>query len=157
MELIQMKRLSEYEPREVEIAFNAWSIDKIKNGHKTCTSRREPKGEPDDWFILDGETYELTDVCARRLEWVATQLYYEEGASSPEEFIEIWNKIYGRRQKKPAYKPDMLVIVHHFKKVKRLLPEYCNHDLACCDCSAFSCEFRGIDESLRQKGILKAV
>jgi hypothetical protein len=146
-----MVSIVDYEPREVKIPFNEWSIEKIKNGHKNCTSRREAKGEPDDWFVLDGETYELTDVHARRLEWVASQLYYEEGAASPEEFIEIWNKIYGRRSKKAVYDPNKLVIVHHFKKVKRLLPECCNHDLACCDCSAFSCDFRGIDGRLPSK------
>lgn len=114
----------DYKPREVKIPFNEWSVKQIKNGQKCCTSRREPKGEPDDWFILDGQKYVLTDVHARRLGWVAEQHFYEEGASSPEEFIKVWNKIYKPRflkkgqEVKASYDPDKLVLVHWFKKAK---------------------------------------
>jgi len=68
--------------------FNKWSIEKIKQGTKLITSRKEAHlNDPDVAFILG------------RLPWgiIRDRLYIAEGAESPEELQTVIDKIFSRR------------------------------------------------------------
>lgn len=98
---------------DIEIPFNAWSVDRIKAGRKWATTRRTRKGKPGDRFLVEGELYELVEVHPVTLADVARLHYMREGCESPEEFIEVWKGIHPRA----GWRPDQRVFIHLFQKV----------------------------------------
>jgi len=68
--------------------FNQWSKERIEQGTKVITSRKEMHtNDPDVAFILG------------KLPWgiIRDRLYIAEGAESPEELQEVIDKIFARR------------------------------------------------------------
>lgn len=107
---------------KIEIPFNDWSKDKLRGDKKTATTRSKPYGSPGDTFEVDltimefdGDirTYELTLVTKKTLMVVANNHYDEEGAESPQEFIEVWNQLHPRRK----YRPMDIKWFHKFKEI----------------------------------------
>lgn len=78
--------------------FNAWSKERIEDGHKRCTSRYK-KYHP-DFFRIERRT----------LQDVRDNLWRDEGAESPEEFEQIWIDLYPQR----GFVKTDLVWVHWF-------------------------------------------
>lgn len=68
------------------IPFNKWSMEKIKQGRKCCTSR-----------IKKYEVEGVTHIERMDLQTVKNSYWKQEGADSPEEFEEIWRQIHPRR------------------------------------------------------------
>jgi hypothetical protein len=104
-----------YEPREIDFKFDedlGWKVDE---GLKGCSTRLEPKAEAGDYFTRNGRKFIFTKVEVHSLGWIADNLYIKEGFSSPEDFIDRWNKIYGTRA---PYTRDQLRPVHHFREAK---------------------------------------
>ena len=101
----------------VEIPFNEWSRKRLQAGVKCATTRRFPYGKPGDRFQAVGRWWVLTDVRRIRLEEVAERYYKEEGAESPEEFIEVWKSIHPRA----GWTPKRWVWIHFFQPAPTLL------------------------------------
>ncbi len=47
-----------------------------------------------DYFKVDGVEYVLTAITKKTLKEIAEQHYQDEGAESPDEFIDVWNSIH---------------------------------------------------------------
>lgn len=65
------------------LPFNSWSRDKIINGFKDCTSRTKKYNDPLVYEVLV-------------LPWsrIKKELYFREGAKSPDELQKVINKIF---------------------------------------------------------------
>jgi len=106
----------------IEIPFNSWSMIRMYDNQKTCTSRNEQKGKVGQRFQLTDiegnplRTYKITHVIQLPLHFVAMFLYKEEGAESPGEFIEEYNRIYKKRRSN-GFDPNKVVWVHFFMEV----------------------------------------
>lgn len=98
---------------EVEIKFNEWSRERLRQGKKKATSRRRRYGHPGDYFYVEGRKYRLVRVERVRLEEVAEKYYEIEGAESPEEFRKIWVGIHPRA----GWRPEQKVWLHVFEQV----------------------------------------
>lgn len=102
---------------EIKIPFNEWS--KSRMCIKECTSRNKKYGEIGDTFSvrIDSMDYKYQITCIEKLtlKFVARYLYLLEGASSPSEFIKVWEDIH------PVigFVPTQKVWVHVFKEVER--------------------------------------
>jgi hypothetical protein len=79
-----------------KLTFNKWSMERIEQGRKICTSRTR-KWEDDRVYI----------IIKLPLKIVRDYLYKEEGANSPEEFESVWKGIFRGR-----FNPDREVYVH---------------------------------------------
>lgn len=93
---------------EIQIPFNAWSREKLKT-HKTCTSRTKKYGTTGDVFCVDGIKYQLLDIQYLDTEYIIRFLFYDEGASSPDELRTVLLKIFRGHLPKNLY-------VHYFEK-----------------------------------------
>jgi hypothetical protein len=98
---------------KINIPFNAWSKERIKNGIKTMTSRYKRYGRPGDYYVVDDEKYILVEQYQIKLELVKLMYWQNEGAESPEEFEKIWKEIHPRR----GFRPDDWVWAHEFEKI----------------------------------------
>ncbi len=78
------------------IPFNSWSMERIKQGRKICTSRTRIWNDERVYLVLQ-----------LPLSVVRDYLWREEGADNPEEFERIWRKIFRGR-----FEPQKLVYVH---------------------------------------------
>ncbi len=88
--------------------------DPIRKGEKTMTSRTREYGKPGEVLeIVDGLYIQLIDVRWVMLGDVARGLFTQEGCSSPQEFIKIWEEIHPVG----GFDPKMLVAVHEFTVV----------------------------------------
>ncbi len=82
--------------------FNKWSIERIKQGRKTLTSRTKPHLEdPDVAYITN----------PLPLWFIKRFLYRDEGADSPEELQRVINQIFRRKVDE-----NRLFYVHVLKK-----------------------------------------
>jgi len=97
----------------IKLPFNEWSIERLEKNMKTATTRRKRYGKPGDHFIAAGKKWMLTEVRRIRLGEVAEKYYRQEGAESPEEFIEVWKKIHPRA----GWTPEKRVWIHFFEPV----------------------------------------
>src|SRR4030066_1790424 len=71
------------------VPFNDWSQERLLLGSKTATSRTKKYGNIGDTFQAGDKSFELTEISRKNL-WEISQNYYlDEGAKSPEEFIEV--------------------------------------------------------------------
>jgi len=103
---------------EIDIPFNDWSKNRLLDRRKTATTRSKRYGEPGDTFEVDlsprpFKSYELVSIELMTLKEIAEEHYDEEGAESPQEFIEVWNEIHPFRK----YRPDDKKWFHKFKEV----------------------------------------
>lgn len=89
----------------------AWK-EQMLGGKKTCTCRYRMLGQVGDRFQQYGAVFELTQIEQMTLIEVRDQFYKEEGVLSPDEFFDVWMKIYRR------WDPLKLVYLHYFKRVK---------------------------------------
>jgi hypothetical protein len=80
-----------------QLPFNRWSVERIKQGRKFCTSRS--KGYHSDPRVKYMMTMKLKDV--RDLLWQV------EGADSPEEFEKVWRGMF-----RGKFDPEREVYVH---------------------------------------------
>jgi hypothetical protein len=110
---------------KIEIPFNDWSKDKLRRGIKTATTRSKKYGEPGDTFEVRFNleqherfsrvrTYELVSITRKSLANVAERHFKEEGAESPQEFIEVWNDTHPRRK----FRSQDIKYFHRFKEVQ---------------------------------------
>ena len=69
-----------------DLTFNPWSLKRIEEGRKFCTSRRSPHGDERVLGVV-------------RLPWwfIKEHLYTIEGADSPDELQRIINQVQRRR------------------------------------------------------------
>lgn len=67
------------------------------DGVKTHTCRSTCYGQPGDRFRKWGAVFELTAVWETMLEDVATNYWKQEGCTSPQEFVGVWNEIHPQR------------------------------------------------------------
>ena len=81
-------------------------------GVKVWTSRTKKYGEAGDRFEAFGEVYEIVVVVKKPLAFVAKN-WSEEGCSSRDDFVEVWQEIHPRK----GFVPDWEVWVHIFKKL----------------------------------------
>lgn len=96
--------------RMVDIPFSPEMRLATIEGRKLCTSRNKRYGGPGDHFTLDGSIYRILDVQVWKLKDVAAKLYRLEGFDTPQQFIDIWNKLHYMR----GWEPDKEVFVHFF-------------------------------------------
>jgi hypothetical protein len=66
----------------------------VLEGRKCATTRKEPFGEPGDWWEQDGARYRIVDVMEIQFGTVANDFYRVEGFTSPEPFQNFWERIH---------------------------------------------------------------
>lgn len=79
-----------------EIPFNKWSLERIRQGKKICTSRSKKWKDRRVYLILKLPLWIVRDY-----------LWEEEGAYSPEEFEKVWRSIY-----RGKFDENKIVFVH---------------------------------------------
>ena len=94
------------------VPFNGWSQERLLLGSKTATSRTKQYGTIGDTFQAGDKSFELTDVSRKNLWDIAQNYYLDEGAKSPEEFIEVWNKLHPK-----GFDPEQVVYFHKFREL----------------------------------------
>ena len=97
----------------VKIPFRPAFREPLLSGVKVCTARTKRMGQPGDTFEAFGATFELKSVSEELLAYVA-DLWMQEGCTSREHFIEVWNGIHPRT----GYHPQQEVFLHRFKLVR---------------------------------------
>jgi len=104
---------------EINIPFlEEWRFQ-IFTGRKRCTTRNKRYGKPGDTFKAFGKTFKLTFVERLTLGYVANMLWFLEGATSPEAFIEIWEQLHPRA----GYQPGEKKYVHFWEPVEEASDE----------------------------------
>ena len=78
------------------LPFNKWSLERIKQGRKFCTSRSKLYNDP-----------RVESTVQLPLWFVAKYLWQVEGADSPAEFRKVWSGLHRGR-----FSPNKLVYVH---------------------------------------------
>jgi len=100
---------------EINIPFNEWSKERLKNKVKLATTRNKRYGKIGDTFKINFRLitykFEILAVFKTSLYTVGTQLYYIEGAEDPLEFRKVWEAIHP----KAGWQPDKEVYVHLFR------------------------------------------
>ena len=108
---------------KIFIPFNDWSKNKLHRGIKTATCRSKPYGEVNDTFEVFLEnrprgqrvvSYIVASITKKSLKDVSKNHFAEEGAKSPEEFIEVWNDIHPHR----GFQPEDIRFFIKFKEVQ---------------------------------------
>ena len=97
----------------IDIPFNDWSRERLRDGRKSCTSRKKKYGVPGDLFEVGGTTYQITNIEKQSLAHVAVILHDQEGADNHDEFVQVWESIHPKR----GYNPTDIVYVHFFEEV----------------------------------------
>ena len=100
-------------PAFVAINFLERFRDSMLNNVKTSTTRMKPMGHVGDRFMAFGAEFEILSVEHVHLGDVADILWKEEGATSRDEFIEIWKSIHPRK----GFDPKRRAWLHHFRRV----------------------------------------
>ncbi|MFZ3169244.1 MAG: hypothetical protein WA130_16650 [Candidatus Methanoperedens sp.] len=99
-------------PASKYVPFNDWSQERLLLSSKTATSRTKQYGSAGDTFRIGDKTFELTDVSRKNLWDIAQNYYLDEGAKSPEEFIEVWNALHPK-----GFDPEQVVYFHKFRQL----------------------------------------
>ncbi len=98
----------------IKIPFNNWSIERLRDGRKTATSRTKKYGVPGDMFITtDGTIFELEAIVKKTLHDVAYYFFKEEGAKDPHEFMDVWNELHPKK----GFVHNQKVYFHTFKRI----------------------------------------
>lgn len=98
--------------RIVHAQFRAAFTERMERGEKTCTSRTYGYlGKVGDIFPNRGSLYEITERERHTLQYVADNLWQQEGAESQADFLHIWQGIHG------VFLPGQTVSVTHFRRV----------------------------------------
>lgn len=84
------------------------------SGVKTHTCRSKQYGAPGDRFRKFGATFELTWVAKVPLSLVLDSYWKQEGCTSPEHFVQVWEEIHPGR----GFVPSDKRWLHEFRKVK---------------------------------------
>lgn len=98
----------------IDIPFRPSFRDPMLADVKVCTARTRRMGEPGDTFDAFGATFELRSVEDISL-YEVSLLWKEEGCTSREHFIAVWNGIHKRK----PYSDSQRVYLHRFKKEAR--------------------------------------
>jgi len=85
--------------------------EKMLNDRKTCTSRVTRYCREGDEFEAFEREFVVTTIYQVNLDFVSCILFRQEGCSSPQAFIDIWNRIHPKKR----FIPMQLVWVHWFK------------------------------------------
>jgi hypothetical protein len=78
----------------IDLPFSERMKQALLSGRKSCTTRRTRKGDPGDWFEIDGETFRILDVHEAPLRMVRDVLYRLEGCTSPNDFECVWRSLH---------------------------------------------------------------
>ena len=97
----------------VKIPFLPEFKDRMINGLKTATTRTRPMGDPGDYFVAFGKEFQIYSVINMELEMVVEEYFKQEGFKTPQEVIDIWNKIHPIKK----YYPNQRVYLHLFQFV----------------------------------------
>ncbi len=96
----------------IRFPFNDWSTERLAKGQKIATSRTSQFGNVGDTFTAGDRTFEVTSVSRKSLGDVAQNYYFDEGATSPEEFKQVWESIHPG-----GFKPGQIVYFHQFREL----------------------------------------
>ena len=88
-----------------------WRVPMLK-GLKTCTSRPKRACDIGNTFNAFGAVFRVIDIQVHQLIDVATNLYLEEGCTTPLEFKQVWEDIHPIK----GFVSEWKVYVHHFKR-----------------------------------------
>jgi|GEM_PF-1861425 len=94
------------------VPFNDWSQERLLKTSKTATSRTRQYGNIGDTFQAGDKTFEITEVSKKSLRDIAQNHYLEEGAKSPEEFVDVWNSLHPK-----GFDPEQVVYFHKFREL----------------------------------------
>lgn len=98
----------------IKIPFNDWSIERLRDGRKTATSRNKKYGVAGDTFITtDSTIFELDAIVKKSLHDVAYYFFKEEGAKDPHEFMDVWKELHPKK----GFVPEQKVYFHTFKRI----------------------------------------
>ncbi len=97
----------------IKIPFKPYFKEPLLSGQKVYTSRSKPMGKPGDTFEAFGAEFELISVKDEDL-YTVSLLWKEEGCTSREHFIQVWNEIHPVR----GYHDYDRTYLHRFKKVQ---------------------------------------
>lgn len=97
----------------ISLPFRPQFKDMLVGRRKTMTTRTKAMGQPGDTFEAFGCRFLLTLVKAVELSLVADHYYWEEGFSSSQGFIDIWEQIHPVK----GYEPRQIVYLHEFHRV----------------------------------------
>lgn len=108
----------------VSIPFKKVFREPLLAGVKTCTARTSCMGAGGDRFQAFGAWFELKSAVTEPLHVVA-DFWCQEGCTSREHFLAVWNEIHPR----VGYVPHQLVYLHRFKKIwERQTEKECDAD-----------------------------
>ena len=97
----------------VQIQFRGQFKEAMLDGRKTMTCRTKRYGEVGDWFSAFDHDFSLTHVMRMQLGHVISDCFVQEGCSTPQELIEIWDQIH----KKIGVVPEQIVWAHCFVRI----------------------------------------
>ena len=97
----------------IEIPFNDWSTERLLCGNKTATSRNKNYGKSGDVFHVQNMAFEIYSIEYLKLVTVAFMHFREEGATGPQEFIDVWTELHP----KVGFIPSQKVYFHKFKRI----------------------------------------
>lgn len=97
----------------IEIPFNDWSIERLLSGNKTATSRNKIYGRTGDVFHAQNVAFEIESIEYLKLVTIAFMHYKEEGATGPQEFIDVWTELHP----KVGFIPSHKVYFHTFRRI----------------------------------------
>ena len=97
--------------KQIQVPFKSVMVSAIIEGRKSATSRTYLLGEVGDYFYIRGKCYVISSIVKMLLKEVAEKYYKQEGVSSSEDFISLWNHIHPLKR----YNPQQMVFVHFFK------------------------------------------
>ena len=97
----------------VNIPFRPAFREPLLSGVKRCTARTTRMGAGGDRFLAFDQWFDLKIVTEAPLHYVA-DLWRQEGCTSREHFIEVWESMHPSR----GYQPEQIVFLHWFKLVR---------------------------------------
>lgn len=99
---------------EIILPFNSWSRKKLALHLKTATTRTYKAGAWGDHFHVGMVAFLLEATMKTTLQVVARDFYHEEGAATPEEFIEVWKDLHPYN----GWQPEKIVWIHFFSELE---------------------------------------
>ena len=93
----------------IRLPFQLHFREALLSGVKCYTARKKRMGVPRDRFIAFGRQFELLSIEDVDL-YTVSLLWKEEGCTSREHFIEVWQSIHPRI----GYSDSQRVYLHHF-------------------------------------------
>lgn len=96
---------------DITIPFKPMFRAALVNGTKQYTARSKRMGQEGDQFLAFGQRFTLLSVKDVDL-YEVSLLWKEEGCTSREHFIEVWNSIHPSKK----YSDYQRVYLHHFEK-----------------------------------------